>query len=367
MNDKTIIITGGHLTPAVAVIDELVKQSPETLIIFAGRASALEGDSSPSPEKAAMEKRNIPFVPISTGRVTRSLSWKLFISLCKLPVGFIQSLRLVNRVKPDIIVSFGGYIALPVALAGWLKGVPVVTHEQTAVAGLTNRIIALFAKNVYVSTRESMRFFPKNKTIVTGLPIRPSVFHPPKHPSFDIDEKMPLLYFTGGATGAVSLNDIIFPIIPELVKYYMVVHQVGHPSLSKALEVISTLDNTGKSRYGIKEYIGEEDLSYLYRHATLIIGRSGANTVSEVAATGSVALFIPLPWAGANEQYINAKKLEDGGTSAILEQKSLTPALLLTTINAMVSGRKSFSEHAENFAKQYPRDAATKLARDILS
>lgn len=335
MKQSTICITGGHLTPALAVIEEIKRQGFRWKMMFIGRREAFEGGGSPTQEERLVRALGVPFHALTTGRQGRSLF--------KVPVGFFQAFLLLVTHRPIAVLSFGGYVALPVVIAAWILGIPVVTHEQTENLGLTNRIIAPLTRRV-IFARDC------------GIPIRRALFHPPTRPSFPIDTARPILYITGGSTGAHSLNALIFPIVFELVKTYTVIHQVGSGDISKA---------PLHGRYVVAEYFDVSDVAWIYNHASLVIGRAGANTVAEVAALGVPALFIPLPWAAGDEQKKNATKLASAGMAVVLDQKTLTGDSLLTYIRDMMRTIHPYKKAAEVVAKLYPLDGTKKIV-DVL-
>ncbi len=355
----SVFITGGHPTPAIAVIDELQKLAPKLPIYFIGRTHAMEGDEAQSLEYYAVTGRGIQFLPITTGRLPRYLSPTLFWSIVKLPVGFIQALWYVFRLRPSIVLSFGGYVSFPVCVGAFLAHIPIIIHEQGKEPGLSNKIIARVASKIFVSFREHATIFPPEKTLYTGLPLRTILFHPPKEPSFPYEKNIPLIYITGGATGAVSLNALIFPIIGDLSKKYMIIHQTGSRSYDQASLI-------GSSHYYSTPSLGESDVSWVYQHATLVVGRSGANTVGEIAALGKIALFVPLPWSAGNEQEKNAKILVDNGSATMLSQKSLTPEKLLAAISLMVQKKEIYQKNAREFSAHWPTNAATIIAKELI-
>ena len=338
MKQITLCITGGHLTPALAVIEEIMRQKLNWNLLFIGRSHAFEGGASPTQEKRLIQAYGIPFYALFTGRQGFSL-WKV-------PVGFFQSLFLLAFNRPMTVLSFGGYIALPVAIAAFLLRIPIITHEQTEGLGFANKIIALFARRVIFSGE-------------SGVPIRRALFTPPKNPSFAVDTKTPILYITGGSTGAASLNAIVYPLIAELTKTYTVIHQVGSGNTSNA--------PAAHGRYVVARYFDTEDVAWIYAHAVLVIGRSGANTVAETAALGVPALFIPLPWSAGNEQMNNAHGLEKEGMAVIAKQEELSWGVLMSQIEKMMKHIGELKKSAERVAKGYPKDGAEKVVTSIRS
>ena len=162
----TIAITGGHLTPALSLIDELKKQWPNQ-IIFIGRHLASEETNTLSHEQAAVTAKGVYFVAITTGKLYRHFSVQAALSLLKIPLGFIHSLTILRRCHPRIVVSFGGYVALPVALAAWVLRIPVVTHEQGTRVGLANKLVGLLARRIAISWPHTPAQFPPQKIILT--------------------------------------------------------------------------------------------------------------------------------------------------------------------------------------------------------
>lgn len=333
MNDeKKIFITGGHLSPAIAVIEEMKKKFPAWHLIFLGRTIAMESDVSASSEYEEIQKREVRFLPVTTGRMRRDISLEALTSYGKIPLGFLQSLWYCLTQRPDLILSFGGYVSLPVACAGWLLGIPVITHEQTHRLGFANSLIALFSDVLFLSYEDTKGVYLKEKTVVTGLPIRKEFFFPPKISSFSVSSGKPILYITGGTTVAVTLNEIIFPVISRLVKKYIVIHQTGKKSFPAAKNIKENIPINLRASYLPYEYLNAQDVSWIMHHMALVVGRSGANTVAEVSLLSKNAVFIPLPWSGKGEQKENALYYAQSGRAEVLNQKDLTTEKLYASI-----------------------------------
>lgn len=320
---KKLFICGGHVTPALALIDEL---KDEFEIVFLGRTHAVE-------HTLVLEK-GIRFLPI-----------------VKIPIGFIQACAYCLRQKPNGIVSFGGYVALPVAVAGWILRIPVITHEQTRVPGRANRIIANIARRVCVTFDETKKQFPS--AVVTGLPMRKELFVQSALPAYPVDETYPLLYITGGSQGARSMNEKIAPAIAALTGQFTIIHQTG------------PVRPAPRNRYITESYIPLEKLPWVLHHAHIVIGRSGANTTMELAALGKVAILVPLPWSAGGEQRAHAKWLEAAGTAVVIEQKDLTEKTLLSSIQNIMDHFDTYKKSAEALAKKIPRDGAKRLAAEV--
>lgn len=360
----TILVTGGHLTPALATMEEIQRVHPEWRLVFVGRNTSLEGQNAPSEEKELVTALGVPFMPLFTGRVKRDIGWQTIISLLKIPVGFFQSFLIVMRVRPTLVLSFGGYIAFPISCAAFLCGIPVITHEQTMNPGLANKLIATIAKKVAVSFSDAKKKFQNgDRVVVTGLPIRSSVLAPPKNDAMDLPKKLPMIFIAGGSTGSVSVNSLIFPILPRLLGRFSIVHQVGKISYAEAEAVRAALPKDVQTRYIPRAYLHADEFSWALHACSLFVGRAGANTVIEVAMTGVPAIWIPLPWAAGNEQWQNAKVLADRGSSRIFEQQAGTSDLLFETIGQAMKDLPALKAHAEKTAKSFPKDGAHALVK----
>lgn len=354
MKQTLICITGGHLTPALAVIEEIQRTHTDWTMMVIGRHHVFEGEEVVSQEERLVMALGVPFYDLITGRLQRKWSPLSLLSLAKIPIGIIIALRILMRARPTIILSFGGYIAFPVVLAGAILNIPVVTHEQTAELGYANALIGRLTKRVLLARD-------------TGVPLRRGLLYavrPPK-PSFVSDTSLPIVYITGGSTGAMSLNTLIYPLLPVLCKSSMIIHQVGERNRGKAGQVRDTLPSEIRKNYIVIGYMDVGELSWMYRHALLVIGRSGANTTAEISALGVPALFIPLPWSAGGEQQKNAQALADKGMAVVLDQQTLSQEMLLAHITAMIHDIKRFKQIAAFESIRYPRNGAANVVKAI--
>lgn len=364
-----IVITVGHLSPALALLPKLIR---EYELLFIGRKHALEGDEAPSFEYKAMQGAGIAFQTIAAGRLQRRFTRYTIPSLLRMPVGFIQSLLILSQYKPGLVLSFGGYVALPVCLAAFVLGIPIITHEQTVIVGLANRIIARFAKKICISFQESAKYFPASKTVLTGNPIRQELFEVVKEEPFTLPS-VPLLYVTGGSSGAHSINTLIEEVLDILVRKYTLIHQTGdasaHGDFDRLVERKHKLPEKLQKHYIPLRSVSPLQLAWIYKHAALLIGRSGANTVYEILTFGIPSLLIPLPWAGAREQEANARLVESIGLGKMVKQEKVTPNRFLSVIDGMLSEREDFSKNASKASQFVIPNAAENIAeviRDVI-
>jgi UDP-N-acetylglucosamine--N-acetylmuramyl-(pentapeptide) pyrophosphoryl-undecaprenol N-acetylglucosamine transferase len=357
--------TGGHVAPAVAVIEALRAHAARegwTLDLrYLGSRDGIE--------RRRMAELGVPYGVVETGKLRRYFSWRTPLDLLRIPLGVGQAFAQVARFRPAVIFSTGGYVCVPPVIAGWLLRVPVLTHEQTVRSGLANRIAARFARRVAISFPESARDFPSAKTVLTGNPVRPDVLggDPARALAFwQLDPALPAIYVTGGAQGAHAINEAVFAALPTLLDEVQIVHQTGEgPDGSRAdIQVAERMatDPLAQARYRPVPFVGAE-LADLLALAALVVGRAGAGTLNELAAVGRPAVLIPLPGTSADEQTANARRMEAAGAAVVLLQDKLTPdrladtVLRLTRMPAILAG---MGAKARTLA--HPEAAATLVA-----
>lgn len=360
---RRIVITGGHLTPALAVIDELIKRGGWE-ILFIGRKHAMEGDKTPSIEAQIIPKRGIWFVSIDAGRVPRYFTRYTISALLKIPLGFLQAFYSLIRFKPDVILSFGGYVSVPVVLAGWLLRIPTVTHEQTAVRGLATKLNTRFAKKIAVSWPQTLDQFPAQKAVLTGNPIRKEIFivNEKLWRTLNFEKDLPFILVTGGNQGSHVINQVVKEALLELVKKYNLFHQCGHVAIfgdyEQLLEARKKLPSKLKKHYHFKKYVTGQEWSTLLGKADLVVSRAGANIITELAALGKPAILIPLPWLYQDEQTKNAQMLAEAGTGTILPQDKLSSKSLVAEIERAIANLESFRKYASAAKRLVKLDAA---------
>ncbi|MCA9379478.1 UDP-N-acetylglucosamine--N-acetylmuramyl-(pentapeptide) pyrophosphoryl-undecaprenol N-acetylglucosamine transferase [Candidatus Dojkabacteria bacterium] len=325
------------MTPALAVISELRKRGYDNFV-WVGHKHNQFGSSTESPEYRLVSEQGIKFIDLPAGKLTRNWGSEFkagVINLLKVPYGFVKGFWVVLRERPALVMSFGGYIALPVAIAARLTGRRVITHEQTAVTGLTNKVLPYFANKVLISWPSSAKYYPKQKTVLTGNPIRPEILQPNSH-SFHFDNDLPVLFVTGGNQGSHKINQAVFASLEKLLEICNVIHQTGNSSVTRDWEEArsrkTSLPKDLQGRYIPRDFIGTGEFGEVFARADLIVARSGANTTYEILALGKRAIFIPIPWVTHNEQFMNAQIAADTGLAVILPENELSAASLYDKI-----------------------------------
>ena len=336
-----VVLIGGHLSPALSLLEELKKEE----VIFFGRKYSFEGDKALSLEYQLVEEFNIPFVSITTGRLQRKFTRHTFFSLLKLPVGFFQSLSALVKFKPDVVLGFGGYISIPVVFASYILRIPVVIHEQTLEAGFANKILSRLAKKICISWESSIKFFPKEKTVLTGNPIRKELFEK-KTEEFNFKNNLPIIYITGGSSGSHVINDLVGKIVGKLLNISNVVHQTGDAKEFNDFEkLVKIKEEIGDSKgeYKLVKFLNSKHASEILNKASLVVSRSGINTVTELIYLRKPSLLIPLFFAQKNEQLKNALFAKKLGIAEVLEQKELTSERFYGMIFGMLENKEKYA------------------------
>jgi UDP-N-acetylglucosamine--N-acetylmuramyl-(pentapeptide) pyrophosphoryl-undecaprenol N-acetylglucosamine transferase len=355
--------TGGHTSAGLAVAAALARDGAD--VHWIGSPEGVEAQRVP--------EAGLPFYPISTGKLRRYWDRKNVSDLLlRVPAGLIQSWRLLRRLQPSVLFSTGGFVSVPPALAARALGIPIVIHEQTAVPGLANRLTARFAARIAVSfpvsSPGSGSGFPPDRVVVTGNPVRREILGGSREAAlghFGFDAALPLVYVTGGAQGSHRINRVVGEALPRMLAICQILHQCGdnaetgdHAWLQDRARA---LPPRIRPRYAVRPYVGAE-LRDVYAAAALLVGRSGAGTVTECCNLGVPAVFIPLPGAGGNEQAANAGLVEAAGGAVVLPQGDLTAERLVDTLTRLLADRGGLQTMGARARALAVPDAAQRLA-----
>lgn len=321
------MITGGHMTPALAVMEELESRGYRNFV-WVGHEFAQGTSRNKSAEYKIITEKKIPFYALTAGKLMLWITPQNFHIVIRdwfrTPLGFIQARSILRRERPDVVVSFGGYLALPVVWQARRMKIPVITHEQTVTSGRANKMIAKWADLVLTSWESTLNRLPAEKTVLTGNPIRKSVFEQRTDNYNFPDNGLPVLYITGGNQGSYNMSRRIFAVLPELLEEFNIIHQTGDSSeretYAKALFCRDRLPFELRARYIPKPFIYEDEIGEVFSKTDILFGRSGANTVSEVAALGKLSVFMPIKWSSGGEQKKNAEMLEETGLAKMCWQ-----------------------------------------------
>lgn len=350
--NKRILITGGHSTPAAACINELKNRGLENIVYVGQKKSILFDKNVSSEYRNITQKLKIPFYPIIAGKLSLYFSFSSLIWLLRFPIGFIHALFLILRLKPNLILTFGSHIGVPIVFWGYIFRIPIIAHEQTTSIGKSNRFIQKFATKICMSWPNEISDFEikdNSKSILTGNPIRKEILKYDKSKiNFDFtNSSKPILFITGGNQGAHSLNEFIFQNIEILTKKYNVIHQTGSNSIFDDFGNSQNFQkklNTEKTVYISQDYIFGDEMAEALHRADIIISRAGANTLIELVILNKKSLLVPIPTTSGNEQFLNAKFVSTLGLANVVNQDDLQNIDIEQTLSEIINLKTDESE-----------------------
>jgi UDP-N-acetylglucosamine--N-acetylmuramyl-(pentapeptide) pyrophosphoryl-undecaprenol N-acetylglucosamine transferase len=345
--------TGGHLFPGIAVGNEFRNRNIRTDILFVTAGKELETRIL---EKAGFRQECLTVKGIKGKGLKESL-----MALVKLPLSLFQSMSIIRRISPDIILGVGGYSSGPLCLSGRLMGIPVVIHEQNSFPGLTNRLLSRIADRVFISFEESRRYFPSGTMVLTGNPVR-DFFKEGAKPLAPEKDSL-TIFVTGGSQGAVAVNTAFMDaltvmkdkgVMPE------VIHHTGHLDYERV--------KNEYERRGLKGLITPfiDDMRGAYEGADIFIGRAGAGTIFELAAMGRPAILIPLPGSANNHQESNALALVRVGGAIMMSQHELDGIKLAEKLMELKDDRATLIKMGISSMEVARVDAAKAIADEMI-
>ena len=351
---KRIILTGGgtagHVTPNIALLPRLKELGYD--IQYIGSYTGIE--------KELIEPFGIPYHGISSGKLRRYFSVQNFTDPFRVLKGFREAHKLIRQLKPDVIFSKGGFVSVPVVLAGKRCKVPVIIHESDMTPGLANKIAIPSAAKVCRNFPETLKSLPEGKAVLTGSPIRQELLSGNKIAAMDMchfTSDKPVILVIGGSLGAVAVNNAVREALPELLKDFQIIHLCGKGKMDESLK-----DVEGYCQF---EYIKNE-LRNLFALADIVISRAGANAICELLALHKPNLLIPLSAnASRGDQILNARSFERQGFSLVLEEEQLTKETLLNAVKTLYENRTTFINSMKNSGQQDSIGTIIKLIEEV--
>ena len=334
---KKIVLTGGgtlgHVTPHLALIPRLQENGYE--IHYIGTENGME-----APKMRAVP--GITYHAVKSGKLRRYHSWQNFTDPFRVVAGAFQSARLMGRIKPDVVFSKGGFVAVPVVFGAWLHRIPVLCHESDLTPGLANKLCKPFAKRFATTFPECAEALGK-KAEMTGTPLRPELFSGDRKKGLELlgfDGSKPVLLMMGGSSGAQSVNACLRKALPALTGTFDVAHICGKGNLDPSLE--------GTPGYRQIEFLDEE-LPDVFACTEMVLSRAGANALCEFQALGRPMLLIPYPkGASRGDQILNAKSLEKRGLCRVLLQEELNEETLAKAVLDTWAAREELEAALKN-------------------
>lgn len=337
---KRIILTGGgtagHVTPNIALLPRLKELNYD--IHYIGSYNGIE--------KELIKQFDIPYHGIASGKLRRYFSLQNFTDPFRIVKGFGEANKLIKSLKPDVIFSKGGFVSVPVVMAGKHCHVPTIIHESDMTPGLANKLSIPSAAKVCCNFPETLGHLPKEKAVLTGSPIRQELLSGNKIAALDfcgLTPDKPVILIIGGSLGSVAVNNAVRAILPELLQDFQVIHLCGKNKLDESLK--------GLKGYAQFEYV-QSELKDIFALTDIVISRAGANAICELLALRKPNLLIPLSAsASRGDQILNARSFERQGFSMVVEEEELNNELLLNCIHNLYDNRDSYI-HAMNQSLQ---------------
>lgn len=347
-----IILTGGgtagSVIPLLAIAAQIKKQNPDAQFLFIGTKKG-------QPEKELAEKYNIPFTSIHGGKLRRYFDLRNIIDIFLIIIGFFQSLFIISKFKPDIILGAGGFIQVPVIWAGKFLGKKIIIHQQDLKPSLANKLTSCYADKITVTFEKSLNDFKKEKTVLTGNPVRKKILNGDKevaYKTFNLNKNLPVILFVGGGTGALGLNIIIEKALPKLVEFCQIIHLTGKDK---------KVGDFNHENYHPYEFLKDE-MKEALTVADLIVSRAGMSALTEFSVLGKPIILVPLPKSHQEE---NALFFSQNRAANVIYYTDLKSELLTEKIKSLLNNKEEINILSENIKKIIKPEAAQSITSEI--
>ena len=344
--------TGGHIYPALAIVHKIQEKEPNSEFLYIGTHNRMEKDIVP--------KEGIPFRSIEVYGFNRKQLWKNFKVIHCLYKSKKQCVKWLKEFKPDIVIGVGGYVTVPVLSAAHKLGIKTFLHEQNSVPGKANLSLAFHTDLIGVSFQSSMDSFPVKKTIFTGNPCSEDALKktPMKKSELGLDDKKKLVLIVMGSLGASSVNEILKKTLPLVEKEpYQFLFVTGKNDYEEILNCAFP------KNVKVVPYI--DNMTRIMKNTDLMITRAGASTLSEIMSLQIPSILIPSPYVPNNHQYKNAMDLVSENAALIIEEKDLTPEILIQKMKEVLTSREKQEQMKKNLSKMGVPNSATLIYQEI--
>ncbi len=340
--------TGGHLFPGIAIAEEFLKRDIKNNVLFIGTERGIE--------KRVLGDMGLPLRTLDVEGIKGRSFFKSFGAMLKIPRSLIQSYRLIREFCPDIVMGVGGYASGPVVITAHFLGIKTAVAEQNALPGITNRILGKFVDRIFLTFPETKKWFPEEKTVISGNPIRAAFFTEVRKPE-KAPDRFTLLIF-GGSQGAHSINMKVLDALLYLegiIDKLKIIHQTGNNDFQHVSEFYRS--------HGVDADVLPfiRDMARAYMSSDLLICRAGATSIAEITASGKAAILIPFPYAAGDHQTKNAEALMYAGASLMIRETGLSGKILAETIEYLYNNPEKIKDMEEKSALLGNPGAATNI------
>jgi len=348
--------TGGHIFPAIAIANALKERDNTIEILFVGAKGRMEMEKVP---QAGYRIEGLDIAGLNRSSLIKNIGLPF-----KLVKSFLQVRTIFKKFKPDVAIGVGGYSSFPVLRFAQAKGIKTFIHESNSFAGKSNIMLGRKATRVFTGTDGMEKFFPKEKIIITGNPVRNAISDAAITRSeginfFSFEEEKKTILFVGGSLGAKSINEAVYAGLDKLLNAGLqVIWQTGKPYAEKAKEKAA-----GKEGVWANDFITK--MEYAYAAADVVVARSGAMTVAELCTAKKPVLFVPYPFAAEDHQTVNAMKLVQKNSALMVKDNEVMQKLVFMAIELSFDIDKQ-AEMKKNIARLAITDADEKIAEEVL-
>lgn len=358
--------TGGHFYPLIAIAEKLIEVADKEKIIDL----KLYYMSNAPYDKRMLFENKITFVQIPAGKMRTYFSIQNFFDIFKTATGIFFGIISMFFIFPDVVISKGGYAAFPAVFAAKLLRIPVIIHESDSYPGRLNVWTAKFAEHVAISWPEAIEHLPKEKTILTGQPIRKEILHGDSNGAlefFKFDSNLPVILILGGSLGAEIINNIIVDTIPELLSRYQIIHQTGKNNIDDVLSRSKLVmeNNPNIKRYKAVPYLNNLATRMAAGCANIIISRAGS-AIFEIASWGIPSIIIPITNSNGDHQRKNAYNYARSGACEVIEESNLSSHLLVAEIDKLMTNKEKLVKMKGSALAFASPDAAEKIALEAI-
>lgn len=356
---KKIILTGGGTAGSVSPLLAVAEIMPDYDFLWVGTKTG--------PEKEMVKELGIKFQAISSGKFRRYLSLQNLIDPFRIIWGFFQSIGIILKNQPDLVMSAGSFVSVPVVWAAWLLSVPVLIHQQDVRPGLANKLMAFLADHITVAFEKSLKDYGK-QAILVGNPVRLRLKNFVSSTSTEnqnplprqqaekikniLNKDLPVVLVVGGGTGAVSINNIVAESLGELTKFCQIIHITG----------IGKKDLEKNKNYLPFEFLSPNDMAEVLQIADVVVSRAGMGLATEVSFLGKPTIFIPMPDSHQEE---NAQIFDVHNAAIVLNQKKLTSKDFIDNIKKLLESKNLQEELSKNIKKIIKTDATEKIVEIV--
>lgn len=344
--------TGGHIYPALAIINKIKELEPKSEFLYIGTHNRMEKDIVPN--------LGIPFKSIEIYGFYRKKLYRNFKTIKCFVDGYKECKRFIKEFNPDIVIGVGGYVTGPVIYAASKLGYPTFIHEQNSVPGKCNKFLSKYVNLIGVSFKSSIKDFPQEKTIFTGNPCSEDAIKKPEANKNEfkltLDKKLVLIVM--GSLGSSKINDFFKNSISMFNhKDYEVLYVTGKGAYDEFKKL--------KSPKNVKIVPYIENMTRIMKKTDIMVSRAGASTLSEITALNIPSILIPSPYVPDNHQFKNAKDLVDNDAAIMLEESNLEGDALVRTIDMLIKDEKKIKEMRTNLKKLSVPNSATLIYDNI--